>query len=236
MVAGYEDFRRVAHFDYVKLPGGAAAIREPWRMAVSYLAHHFGPECAEMDIPFLRGLDERKLKLLLSMMERGVNSPLTSSCGRLFDAVAALAGVRQVVNYEAQAAIELENAIGEVREDFYPLDVRSGDAGPWIIDTKPMFAELLDDLRCHTPVSTVSAKFHQGLVEVFARIAQQIREHEGLNRVCLSGGTFQNRFLAERLQQRLAGLSFEVFAHSEVPAGDGGLSLGQAMVAAHRAR
>ena len=99
-----------------------------------------------------------------------------------------------------------------------------------------MFAELLDDLRCHTPVSTVSAKFHQGLVEVFARIAQQIREQEGLNRVCLSGGTFQNRFLAERLQQRLVGLSFEVFAHSEVPAGDGGLSLGQAMVAAHRAR
>ena len=82
----------------------------------------------------------------------------------------------------------------------------------------------------------ISAKFHQGLVEVFARIAQQIREREGLNRVCLSGGTFQNRFLSERLQQRLAGLSFEVFAHSEVPAGDGGLSLGQAMVAAHRAR
>ena len=118
---------------------------------------------------------------------------------------AALAGVRQVVNDEAQAAIELENAIGEAREDFYPLDVRSGAAGPWIIDTKPMFAELLDDLRCHMPVSTVSAKFHQGLIEVFARIARQIREQQGLNRVCLSGGTFQNRFLAERLQQTARG-------------------------------
>ncbi len=236
MVAGYEDFRRVAHLDYAKLPGGAAAIREPWRMAVSYLAHHFGPECAAMDIPFLRALDPRKLKLVLTMMERGVNSPLTSSCGRLFDAVAALAGVRQVVNYEAQAAIELENAITQPAGDsFYPLNVKTNDAGPWIIDTKSLFVELVEDIRRAAPLSMISAKFHQGLMEVFARIAQQIREREGLNRVCLSGGTFQNRFLSERLQTRLRGLSFEVFAHSEVPAGDGGLSLGQAMVAAHRA-
>jgi hydrogenase maturation protein HypF len=237
MVAGYEDFRRVAHFDYVKLPGGAAAIREPWRMAVSYLAHHFGAECAGIDIPFLRGLDRRKLKLLLNMMERNVNSPLTSSCGRLFDAVAALAGIRQTVNYEAQAAIELENAIAEpAGEEAYQLEVKPSDAGPWIIDTKPMFVELIDDLRRQVPVPMISAKFHQGLVDVFARIAQQIREGENLNRVCLSGGTFQNRFLAERLQQRLSGLSFEVFAHSEVPAGDGGLSLGQALVAAYQPR
>jgi hydrogenase maturation protein HypF len=237
MVAGYEDFRRVAHFDYVKLPGGAAAIREPWRMAVSYLAHHFGAECAGIDIPFLRGLDRRKLKLLLNMMERNVNSPLTSSCGRLFDAVAALAGIRQTVNYEAQAAIELENAITEpAGEEAYQLEVKPSDAGPWIIDTKPLFVELIDDLRRQVPVPMISAKFHQGLVDVFARIAQQIREGENLNRVCLSGGTFQNRFLAERLQQRLSGLSFEVFAHSEVPAGDGGLSLGQALVAAHQPR
>ena len=237
MVAGYEDFRRVAHLDYVKLPGGAAAIREPWRMAVSYLAHHFGSECAGMDIPFLRALDPRKLKLVLNMMKRGVNSPLTSSCGRLFDAVAALAGVRQMVNYEAQAAIELENAITEPASDsLYPLNITLGNAGPWIIDTKSLFIELVEDIRRAAPLSMISAKFHQGLVEVFARIARQIREREGLNRVCLSGGTFQNRFLSERLQTRLAGLSFEVFAHSEVPAGDGGLSLGQAMVAAHRAR
>jgi hydrogenase maturation protein HypF len=237
MVAGYEDFRRAAHFDYVKLPGGAAAIREPWRMAVSYLAHHFGPECAGLDIPFLRTLDRRKLKLLLNMMERGVNSPLTSSCGRLFDAVAALAGVRQTVNYEAQAAIELENAIVHpAGAEAYQLQVTANGVGPWIIDTKPLFVELLEDLRRQAPVSMISAKFHQGLVEVFARIAQQIRERGHLNRVCLSGGTFQNRFLLERLQQRLTGLSFEVFAHSEVPAGDGGLSLGQAMVAAHRTR
>jgi hydrogenase maturation protein HypF len=111
----------------------------------------------------------------------------------------------------------------------------SGD-GPWIIDSKPLFVELLDDLRRHAPLSAISAKFHLGLVEVFARIAQHIREREHLNRVCLSGGTFQNRFLLEHLQQRLSGLAFEVFAHSEVPSGDGGLSLGQALVAAYRPR
>jgi hydrogenase maturation protein HypF len=141
------------------------------------------------------------------------------------------------VNYEAQAAIELENVIAEpAGEEAYQLELTPSGDGPLIIDTKPLFAELLDDLRRRAPVPMISAKFHRGLVEVFARIAQHIRERESLNRVCLSGGTFQNRFLAEHLQQRLAGLSFEVFAHSEVPAGDGGLSLGQALVAAHRAR
>ena len=116
LIAGYEDFERAAHFEYVPLPGGAAAIREPWRMAVSYLAHHFGreflkPQFLKLDIPFMRQLNRPKVDLLVRMMEQGVNSPLTSSCGRLFDAVAALVGIRQQVNYEAQAAIELEMAM-----------------------------------------------------------------------------------------------------------------------------
>jgi hydrogenase maturation protein HypF len=150
--------------------------------------------------------------------------------------VAALAGVRHAVNYEAQAAIELENAIIEpVGGEAYELKIMT-DGDSWIIDTKPLFAELVDDLRRELPVPMISAKFHQGLVEVLSRIAQQIRECEHLNRICLSGGTFHNRFLSEGLQQRLSELSFEVFEHSEIPNGDGGLSLGQALVAAHRHR
>jgi hydrogenase maturation protein HypF len=236
LIAGYEDFERAAHFDYVRLPGGDAAVREPWRMAVSYLAHHFGPGCAELDIPFVRRLDERKLKLLLKAIERGVNAPFTSSCGRLFDAVAALAGVRQAVNYEAQAAIELEMSIaGQLPAKAYSFDLLH-DPGPWIIDTRPLFVELIEDICRSVPVGQISAKFHLGLVEIFSRIACELRERHRLNRVCLSGGTFQNRFLAEHLEQELAEASFEVFSHSEVPAGDGGLSLGQAMVAAHRMR
>jgi hydrogenase maturation protein HypF len=237
LVAGYEDFERAAHFNYVRLPGGDTAVREPWRMAVSYLAHHFGRQCAELDIPFVRGLEKRKLKLLLDVIERGVNSPLTSSCGRLFDAVAALAGVRQAVNYEAQAAIELEMSIaGPLPAQGYSFDLLRHEPGPWIIDTRPLFSELIADLRRSVPVAQISAKFHLGLVEIFSRIARELRERNRLNRVCLSGGTFQNRFLAEHLEEKLADDSFEVFSHSEVPAGDGGLSLGQAMVAAHRKR
>ncbi len=132
LVAGICRVRTRAQFEYVPLPGGASAIREPWRMAVSYLAHHFGRDFFKLDIPFVRQLNQPKANFLLRMMEQGVNSPLTSSCGRLFDAVAALTGIRQQVNYEAQAAIELEMMMGsrEVASSectAYPLTLAQGD-------------------------------------------------------------------------------------------------------------
>jgi hydrogenase maturation protein HypF len=233
LIASYEHFERAAHFEYVPMPGGAAAIHEPWRMAVSYLAHHFGRNFTEMKLPFLSGIPAQKLDLLLRVLERRVNSPLTSSCGRLFDAVAALAGIRQQVNYEAQAAIELEATIEEsVPGDAYRLELLPEGNG-WIIGTRPLFEALIDDLARNQPVSKISRKFHDGLIEVFGRIAGLLREHTSLNRICLSGGTFHNVYLHENLNQRLASQRFEIFKHSEVPPGDGGLSLGQAMVAAH---
>jgi len=232
LVAGYEDFERAAHFEYVPLPGGAAAIREPWRMAVSCLAHHFGREFLKLDIPFVRQLNQVKADLLLRMMEQGVNSPLTSSCGRLFDAVAALAGIRQEVNYEAQAAIELEMAMTSSDEDTgYPMKlVLEGDS--WIISTRPLFEALLDDLDRNIPVAAISRRFHNGLVAGFVELATLLRKKTDLNRVCLSGGTFHNVYLSERLEARLSEGGFEVFTQKEVPSGDGGLSLGQAVVAA----
>ena len=230
-------FERAAHFDYVPLPGGDAAVREPWRMAVSYLVHHFGAEAAHFDLPFLRALDQRQVANLVTMIERGVNAPLTSSCGRLFDAVAALAGMRSTVNYEAQAAIELEMAMTEAAAgEPYPLDLRMDAAGPWIIDTRPLFEQLLDEVRSGASLARISARFHLGLVEAFTRLARELRDRTGLNRVCLSGGVFQNRFLAERLPARLKEQGFETYLNAQVPAGDGGLSLGQAVVAAHRQR
>jgi len=160
LIAGYEDFERAAHLEYVPLPGGAAAIREPWRMAVSYLAHHFGREFLNLDIPFVRQLDRPKVDLLLRMMDQGVNSPLTSSCGRLFDAVAALIGIRQQVNYEAQAAIELEMAMAPSEDETgYPLELAPDDDG-WIISTRPVFESLLDDLGRNLPGAEISRRFH----------------------------------------------------------------------------
>jgi hydrogenase maturation protein HypF len=239
LIAGYEDFERAAHLEYVPLPGGAAAIREPWRMAVSYLAHHFGREFLRLDIPFVRQLNRPKVDLLLRMMEQGVNSPLTSSCGRLFDAVAALIGIRQQVNYEAQAAIELEMAMASSEiespdEDAaYPMKLVPED-DHWIIGTRPLFEGLLDDLGHNLAAAAISRRFHNGLVEGFVELATLLRGRTALNRVCLSGGTFHNIYLSQRLEARLSEAGFEVFTQKEVPSGDGGLSLGQALVAAAR--
>jgi hydrogenase maturation protein HypF len=236
LTAGFEDFQRVAHFDYVPMPGGDQAIREPWRMAVAYLFHHFGREFLKWKTPLVASLDPAQLEVVLRMIERGVNSPQTSSCGRLFDAVAALAGVRSRVNYEAQAAIELEMSMAETGDDSaYPIDLLLRE-GTRIIDTQRTFELILMDLDVQVPLAAISRRFHNGLVNVFTQLAESIRAESALNRVCLSGGTFHNAYLLTRLQRRLERSKFEVFVHSEVPAGDGGLSLGQAMIAASSRR
>ena len=234
LVADYASFVRAAHLAYVPMPGGAAAIREPWRMAVSYLAGHFGRSFLDFEIPFVEELDSRRVEVLLRMIERGVNSPLTSSSGRLFDAVAALVGIRRRVNYEAQAAIELEMAIGDARDEAgYPVALVADGSG-WLLETRPLFEALLLDLCQGVPAGVISRRFHNGLVEVFANLVGLLKQRTGLSRVCLSGGTFQNSYLLEHLLQRLEAGGFQVFTHAEVPAGDGGLSLGQALVAAHK--
>ncbi len=250
LLAGYEGFTRAAHFDYVPMPGGEQAIRQPWRMAVSYLARHYGRAFLTMDLPFVHSLDRHATELLLQMMERHFNAPATSSCGRLFDAVAALTGIRQKATYEGQAAIELEAALDILHDPgsarAYPLELRrqagrsaveEGGAtkppgAPWLIDTRPLFAAILADLRKQTPVSSIAARFHCGLVETFVRLAQLLRDESGLDRVCLSGGCFHNAFLLTTLTRRLELSGFRVFSQSAVPSGDGGLSLGQVMVAA----
>ncbi len=231
LLADYSGFERAAHLAYVPLPGGEAAIREPWRMAVSYLVRHFGCDFVR-DLPFVADVPPKNLNALFQMMEQGINSPLTSSCGRLFDAVAALAGIRRQVNYEAQAAIEFEMAIGNSQDEgAYPFELLP-EGESWIIDTRGLFEALLHDLGRKVSVADISHRFHNGLAAVLCDVVGHLRERSGLERVCLSGGTFQNAYLFERLSHRLKQAGFQVFTHSEVPAGDGGLSLGQALVAA----
>jgi len=232
LLADCSGFERAAHFAYVAMPGGAAAIHEPWRMAISYLAHDFGPEFLEWDIPLVRGLDRRKAETILRMIARGVNSPLTSSCGRLFDAVAAVIGVRGRVNYEAQAAMELE-MLGwkATHAGAYPFDVRRAK-GCWEIGTRALFDAIIEDLARNLAPEIISRRFHDGLVKVLVRLACLLREESSLNRVCLSGGVFHNSLVLEQLVHDLGAAEFEVFTHAQVPAGDGGLSLGQAAIAA----
>jgi hydrogenase maturation protein HypF len=234
LVADYSGFERAGHFEYVPLPGGAAAIHEPWRMAVSYLAKHYGKEVEKLGLPFLAEIDSRKLSVVLQMIEREINSPRTSSCGRLFDAVAALVGLRGTVNFEAQAAIELEMAARDSgSEAAYPLDLELRGA-MWEIGTKPLFDWLVKDIRQQTSVGDISRKFHNGLALVFVDVAERIRDRTALNRVCLSGGCFLNALLLETMIAEMKERSFEVFFHTEVPAGDGGISLGQAVIAGRR--
>jgi hydrogenase maturation protein HypF len=233
LVAGYAAFARVAHLAYVPMPGGEAAVREPWRMALAYLARHFDRSLFDLDVPFVRRLDRGRADVLLRMSQRGVNSPLTSSCGRLFDAVAALLGVRQRVTYEGQAAIELEVAMDGAEGDAaYPFGIVPHGAG-WEIDTRALFEHLVADLRQGMPTGQMSLRFHNGLVTACGRLASLVRDRTGLDRVCLSGGSFQNAYLLAHLPARLRSDGFEVHTHTRVPANDGGLSLGQALVAAH---
>ncbi|MGC2527069.1 MAG: carbamoyltransferase HypF [Candidatus Acidiferrum sp.] len=233
LLADYAGFERAAHLAYAALPGGAAAIREPWRMAVSYLAKAFGEDFFGLDIPFVQKLNRGKADLILRMVSQGVNSPLSSSCGRLFDGVAALIGIRQKVSYEAQAAIELEMAARSSNDSAgYPLAILRQD-GRWQIDPSPLFSAVVEDLRRMVSTEIISRRFHNGLVEVFARLACLLREESSINQVCLSGGTFNNLLVFEDLIRELKSREFHVFTQSEVPSGDGGLSLGQALVAAH---
>jgi hydrogenase maturation protein HypF len=236
MIAGYEGFQRSAHFDYIPMPGGDQAIREPWRMAVAYLFRHFGREFLKRRGAFVKSLDPSQLEVVLGMIEGNVNSPRTSSCGRLFDAVAALVGVRSRVNYEAQAAIELEMAMDERDDEAgYLMDLKVQNNSR-IIDTRPAFGQILKDLEQGTPVAAISRRFHNALIDVFTRLAGLIRAESGLTSVCLSGGTFHNSYLLTGLQTQLEKSGFKVYTHSEVPAGDGGLSLGQAVIAAHQVK
>ena len=234
LLADYSDFERAAHFEYVPVPGGAAAIHEPWLMAISYLSRHYGKNLSALDLPFLETLDARRLQVVQQMIDREIHSPRTSSCGRLFDAVAALVGLRSTVQYEGQAARELEMAAHDSTDGAaYSFDLIP-DGSHWQIGTHSLFQVLLRDLRQQEKVTDISRRFHAGLAELFVELSKKIRAETNLNRVCLSGDCFHNLLLLELLVTGLRAKSFDVYFHSEVPTGDGGISLGQALVAASR--
>jgi hydrogenase maturation protein HypF len=205
-------------------------------MALACLADVFGPACRDLPVPFLARLDGRRVDVALRMLERRVNTPMTSSCGRLFDAVAGLLGVRSAIDYEAQAAIELEMlARDSPDERAYSLPL-AGDADGWVLDTRPLIEDIVREMDQRVDPSTISRRFHLALVRSFADAAVRVRASRGIDRVCLSGGSFNNRLLLEGLVSRLGGAGFQVFTHRAVPSGDGGLALGQAVIASRRWR
>ena len=230
LIASARGFERVAHLDCVPMPGSAAAIREPWRMAVSYLADAFGGDLGGLDLPFMREAGAEKVGLIREMIAKRINSPLTSSLGRLFDGAAALAGLRSRVNYEGQAAMEFEMAARDGADSCY--DYGLDGTGPWRIPPAPIVRALAADVRKGAPAALISAKFHNTLVRLFSDLCERVRAVYGLNRVVLSGGVFQNARLLTGLSRALADGGFEVFCHRLMPTNDGGIALGQAVIAA----
>lgn len=236
MAADLAGFERLAHLAYVPLPGGERAVRQPWRMAAVYLQQAYGDAFLELDIPFVRELDRSKWRALGQMIARGINSLPTSSLGRLFDAVAALVGLRGEVLYEGQAAIELEMQAARVkqpgREESYPFAL--SNQVPATLDVAPMMRAIVGDIQQGVSLPRIARRFHCTVAELLATACLRIREQTGLNVAALSGGVFQNRLLLEELVVRLEEMAFEVYTNRRVPPNDGGISLGQIAVAAAR--
>ena len=230
MLAEFAGFERRAHLRYVALPGGDAAVRQPWRMALSYLRDTFGAETIPADLPLWNEVPPKKAELVLAMLARGIQTVDTSSCGRLFDAVASILGLRQEINFEGQAAIELEMGATEKVEESYPFEIDCGE--PWQIDMRPAIQSIVRDFRqARQATGEIAARFHNTMAAVIVEVCRRLRQQEHLQRVCLSGGTFQNMLLLKRAANALRNCGFEVFLHARVPPNDGGISLGQAVIA-----
>ncbi|MCC6803365.1 MAG: carbamoyltransferase HypF [Anaerolineae bacterium] len=228
LVAGYGGFTRAAHLKYAPLPGGDAAIRKPYRLA---LAHLWAAGIAwDDDLPPVQACSETERGILIRQIERSINTVSTSSMGRLFDAVASLVGVRQVVDYEAQAAIELQQCAVPETETPYTFGIEpSGE--PLQIDPAPLFRAIIEDWRKGTPTAQLSAWFHLAVAEVLASIAVVLRERTGISTTALSGGVFQNRLLLAAACHKLNAAGFEVLTHEKVSPSDSGIALGQAAAA-----
>ncbi len=226
LVGDYHEYRRAAHLRNVRMPGGDQAVHEPWRMAAAYL-QDAGCNVASLE----SRVSKTKFQTVQSMLEKNVNCPMTSSVGRLFDAVAALLGFRDSTSYEGQAAVELEwLADRTIVDGTYPYDI--GGLQPSVIDTRPLLQAIAKDIEAGTDPARVARRFHSTVVAFSAEMCDRIHQKTGLDVVALSGGVFMNSLLAAELAERLKQRGFRVYLHREVPPNDGGLSLGQVAVAA----
>jgi hydrogenase maturation protein HypF len=228
LVADLLGFMRAGHLLPVRVPGGTLAIREPWRMAAAYLdAAPGAPEMTEV-----RKRHASRWEFVVQAARNGANSPLTSSAGRLFDAVSAILGVREAINYDGQAAIELEQHADPAVTDAYPVRVLGGH--PLLLDGPDLVRSIADDLAAGTGTPVVAARFHNSLAVMVAEACDRVRSSTSLSTVALSGGVFQNRLLVDRLLPALSERGFRVLTHRRVPPNDGGISLGLVAVAAAR--
>ena len=231
LVANETEFKRLGHLQYFVLPGGEKAIHEPWRIAASLLNLAYGqswPDIAAQLNIMPPGFDS---KVLNKIIENKINSPLTSGLGRLFDGVAAIIGLRKKVSFEGQAAMELEGLSDQKAAEPLPFTISADEENSFIIDISSTISAIVNDLLAGKSEKEISSSFHRTLAMAFAVMCKKIREKTGINRVCLSGGCFQNKILLEDSIIQLENASFKVYHHQQVPTNDGGIALGQAVIA-----
>jgi hydrogenase maturation protein HypF len=231
LVADCARFERWGHLEYVPLLGGETAVKKPYRMALSHIWTLLGMDFTLDGLPVAE-IDRDDIELLKQQMERGVNCPPTSSAGRLFDAVSALAGVRQEIDYEAQAAIELEMLAPdeEYEGQLYPFSIAEHD-GVRVVKLAELFEEVVGEVRNGTPASSISLRFHHTAASMVSEMCKLISGETGITRAALSGGVFQNRLLLRLTADALRREGFTVLIHRTVPTNDGGISLGQVVIA-----
>jgi hydrogenase maturation protein HypF len=230
----YRGFKRRARLDYLPMPGGDAAVTSPWRMAAALLYKVYGSKIMDLDIPFVRSLNKGKLAFLIQMMDRQINTPLTSSTGRLFDAVSALLMICQDISYDSQAAIALEAAAATEASSntAYAFDIIPGDDGCRTINIAPGVVQMVTDVKKGVPRGTIAARFHLTLSCMMVEAVAKVGQETGLDRIVLSGGVFNNDTIFSQISRLLKAKGFQVYTHTIVPCGDGGIALGQAMAAA----
>jgi len=229
MIADLKSFSRFTHFDYIPMPGGEKAIKEPWRMAYSYIFNYFGDNFDYKSVPLFNSINSQKLSLIKEMIVKKMNSPLTSGAGRLFDAVSAILGLCPVETFDSEAPMRLESAIDCETNEFYPF----------LANKTVIFADTLKAILADIPrqeISVIAAKFHNTVAQVILEVSNQIRKDTCLKKVVLSGGVFQNKYLLEKSSFLLNSNGFKVFTNHLVPANDGGISLGQIIIASKNRR
>jgi hydrogenase maturation protein HypF len=233
LVADLADFTRIGHLAPVRLPGGEAAIRNPARMAAAYLFSAYGDNFQEMAEKLGLNFPDLEWRVLLKQLSTGWHSPVTTSTGRLFDAVAAATGICRRRSYEGQPALEVEMAADPEEQGFYPAPVQK-DGENLVLDTLALFRGIVSDSLAAQDKTVIAGRFHQSLAKGLTEMCLSLRERTGLNLIALSGGVFQNGLFLRHLETRLENQGFEVLTHRLVPPNDGGLSLGQVAVAAAR--
>lgn len=230
LAGDYNGFERKYHLSYLPLPGGESSIKKTWRMGIAYLYHYLGQAGLELATALLPGR-EKEIMLTIQMMQQRFNSPLTSSCGRLFDAVSALLGVCLENTYEGQAAVELSELIDPSIKERYPFLIEED-----VINPGPMMEGIVRHLRAGLAPGVIATIFHNTVIAMAIEAATRAGDQKGLDKVVLSGGSFQNKYLFLGVLEGLVERGFQVYYHRQVPSGDGGIALGQAAIAAQQCK